>query len=346
MRFLLAALLGLALATASAAGFGLLPLTAASEPAAPPPPAPTPAPVPPAPASAPVSAPRPEPSPPHVSAFRASPGDVAGHVKETAARFVAEVGTWRPSAPDDPAGRVVAAGYPADLARVAGPLLDTPADAASTTVVYAQYGGLTEASASVMVLACQQLRGEVGEDVREVLLDVRLRRTVDGWQVTPRVDPPRPPVAPARPGGPTALGRAVLDNPRIRIPEPGTADILQRRVGDPILAVLDELGRTHDLDVHVLVTGHPGTVFPTTRVSNHAVGRAVDVRALDGRLVVAIPRDDPLLAAVLAAAGRAGATEVGGPVRPPGGGFFTDDVHRDHLHLGITPGKPPAGAPS
>ncbi|MFB9383422.1 hypothetical protein ACFFTK_09750 [Pseudonocardia petroleophila] len=276
--------------------------------------------------------------------FVASPLDVNGQVKEAAARFVQRVGTWSAPGPADTTSRVVDAGYAPEMAATAAPLLDMPAQEANTTIVYPQYGGLTDTAASVMVLARQQLRTDGGERTREILLDVRLRPEPGGWEVTPVVDPPRPEYAPARAGGPTDLGRAVLDNPLIRIPEPGRADMIERRVNDPILAVLDVLARTYDLDVHVVVSGHPGTVFPTTRLSNHTVGRAVDIRAIDGRPVVEIPREDPVIAEFMAAAGQAGATEVGGPIVPAGTGFFTDDVHQDHFHLGITPTKPPAAA--
>jgi hypothetical protein len=277
------------------------------------------------------------------STFTPGPFDVDGQIKQAAARFVESAGTWSSSAPPDAAARLTATGYPADLAPMAGPLLDTPATEATTTVVYPQYGGITETSASVMVLARQELHLDSGERVREVLLDVRMRRAADGtWQVTSTVDPARPQIAPPRAGGPTAVGRAVLDDPRIRIPGPGRADIIERRANDPILSVLTRLADRHTLDVQVLVSGHPGTVFPTSRVSNHTVGRAVDVRAIDGRRVSDIPRDDPVLTEFMIAAGRAGATEVGGPVDPDGTGFFSDSVHQDHFHLGITPTKPPA----
>jgi hypothetical protein len=277
--------------------------------------------------------------------FVAAADDVNGQVKEAAARFVQRVGTWASPGPGDATSRMIDAGYAPEMAATAAPLLDVPARESTTSIIYPQYGGLTDTAASVMVLARQQLRTDDGERIREILLDIRLRPDPGGgWEVTSVLDPPRPEYAPARPGGPTDLGRTVLDNPRIRIPEPGRADIAERRVNDPILAVLDDLARTFDMDVQVLVSGHPGTVFPTTRLSNHTVGRGVDIRAIDGRPVVDIPRDDPVIAAFMAAAGQAGATEVGGPIVPPGTGFFTDDVHQDHFHLGITPTKPPAAA--
>jgi hypothetical protein len=195
----------------------------------------------------------------------------------------------------------------------------------------------------VVVVARQQLRDERGNGrVREIALDLRAVRTPEGWQLSAVVDPPRPPPLPTRPGGPTDAGVAVLTSSAVDLSDPTRADIDERRVSDGILGVVAALGERWRLQVQVAVTGHPGTVFPTTHTSNHAVGRAVDVVAVDGRPVSDIPRDDPLLTEVMTAAARAGATEVGGPVALPGSGFFTDEVHQDHIHIGISAGRPPA----
>lgn len=281
---------------------------------------------------------------PDEPSFTAAPFDVTPEIKTAAVRFVEAAGTWTPSSPEDAADRLTAAGYTADLVAVAEPLLDEQATTATTTVIYPQYGGLTDTTASVMVLARQDLRGGPGDDrEREVLLDVRLARPPGGtWNVTASIDPPRPTYTAARPGGPTGLGGQVLATPGVRLPAPARDDIAQRRAEDPILAVVADLAQTWNLDVQVIVTGHPGTVFPTTRVSNHTVGRAVDIWAIDGRPVATILRDDPVLTSFMSAAGAAGATEVGGPITPAGTGFFTDAVHQDHIHVGITPTKPPA----
>lgn len=257
--------------------------------------------------------------PPDVPSFTPERYEVSPGIKDAPVRFVESVGSWSADHPADPAGRVEAAGYPAALETAAAPLLETGAPSATTAVRYPQYGGLTDTSASVMVLARQELRDGGLVTVRDVLLDVRLARPGGGdW--TSIVDPPRPPLADPQPGGPTDRGRAVLTDPRLDLAGPGRADVTERRVGDGILAVLAELGRTWELEVQVLVSGHPGTVFPTTRLSNHAVGRPADVRAIDGRPVASIPRDDPVLTDVMASAGRAGATEVGGPLTPGGPG--------------------------
>lgn len=278
-----------------------------------------------------------------IDAFTPGLYDVDPQIKQAAAQFVERAGTWQPSDARDPAVRLAAAGYPADLVGTVQQLLDPTAQEARTELIYPQYGGLTERSASVMVLARQELRADANLGVREVLIDVRLERAADGaWRVTSRVDPARPSIPPQRAGGPTRVGRAVLDDPAVRLPEPARADVGERRVDDPILSVIAQLARSYRLDVQVLVSGHPGTVFPTSRLSNHIVGRGVDVRTVNGRPVSDIPRDDPLLAEFMIDAGRAGATEVGGPIRLDGSGFFTDAVHQDHFHLGITPTKPPA----
>ena len=275
--------------------------------------------------------------------FTPGPYDVHGEIKRKAGEFVARVGTWQDSERADPVTRLVSKGYPANLVTAAEPLLDESAREATTTVVYLQYGGLADTSASVIVLARQEQRTDAGHRVRDLALDIRLARTAGGtWEVTAAVVPPRPSLAPRRPGGPTRLGSAVLENRAIRIPPTGRADIRDRRVDDRILSVITELARTYKLDVDVFVAGHPGVVFPTPKVSNHAVGRAVDIRAINGRLVSFIPRDDPILREFMLAAGRAGATEVAGPIKIPGRGFLSDPVHQDHVHLGITPTDPPA----
>lgn len=291
--------------------------------------APTPAPV--------TSAPVPDDV---ATAPRTSREDLS---KETAVAFVEAVGSWDETQPTAASDRVVAAGYPAALGAVAPQLVDLSVPRARTQVVFAQQGGLTATTASVIVLA-EQSWGDTGHDgVRQLVLDVRLVLLEGRWEVTASVAPPRPPLAPARAGGPTALGRAVLGDPALVLPEPVRADIVERRVGDPILGVLQRLGARARIDVQVAATGHPGTVYPTSRLSNHAVGRAFDIRAIDGVPVEEL-LDDRRLEAVMTAAGEAGATEVGGPIRVDGTGFFTDAVHRDHVHVGITPGKPAARA--
>lgn len=309
----------------------------------------TPPPATPPPAAAPLSPPEPTPSSPAapdpastVPAVR--PGPAAAEraaTKATAARFVEAVGTWSGGAPRDPADHLRRAGVPPTLAGEARLLLDASATDARASVVRVQMTGLTATTAAVSVLVRQELTRDGRTAPREIGLDVRLERPPGGaWAVTDRVVPARPGMPPPRPVGP--LAAQVLADPRIELAAPARDDVASGRIGDPILAALREVSRTHTLTVNLFATAHPRTVFPSPRLSNQAVGRGADVVAVDGRPVESL--DPATLIAVMTAAGRAGATEVGGPQRPPGVGFFTDPVHQDHVHVGITPGKPRAGS--
>lgn len=264
-----------------------------------------------------------------------APYDVEPAIKSAAVSFIEGAGSWSAATPRDDVARLTQLGYPAELASAAAPLLNTPALESATTVLYPQYGGLTPTAASVIVLAEQKLSLPEGPVTRQVTLDVRLRNANGTWAVDARVDPPRPPVPPAQPGGPSTAGATLLGNPNVVLPEPVQGDIDTRRVGDPILRLADTLSRTLPFAVQVAVSGHLGTVFPTTKVSNHAVGRALDIRTIGGRPVAEIPRDDPALTSFMIAARDAGASEVGGPIKLDGPGFFSDSVHQDHIHVGI-----------
>ncbi|WP_130290061.1 hypothetical protein [Pseudonocardia sediminis] len=256
------------------------------------------------------------------------------------------MGTWARATPPDPPAQVTNAGYPRELAATAGPLFDRPSPRAITEVVYPQLGGLTPTTASVIVVARQTLPGAPAAGAREVTLDVRLRYVGRSWVVSPVVDPPRPESVRARTGGPSTEGRSLLASARADLPGPVRHDVETRRLGDRVIGMVRALARGYEIELQVAVSGHPGTVFPSTRLSNHAVGRAVDVRSINGTRVADIRRDDPLLVRFMVDAARAGATEVGGPIVPPGRGFFTDEVHQDHIHVGFTPGKPAAAASS
>ncbi len=261
--------------------------------------------------------------------WRPAEGDVLPKIKVAAARAVRILGSW-PAGEDGRAAareRLRAAGLPAALARHAGPLLE-PLDAASveTTVVYPQYGGLTADTASVMVVAQQHVRSDDGSaSHRTVAVDVRLRMA-SPWRVTgvrpakfevavPFVsaepDAPLPPPA----GTPSAVARAVLDNPGLDLPGTARADISSGAVSGKVLRMLDALGGEHQLSVSVLVTGHPINVFGTDRRSNHNIGRAADIWAIDGTPVIELWRTRPkLIKEVMRAAARLGSDEVGGPV--------------------------------
>jgi len=177
---------------------------------------------------------------------------------------------------------------------------------------------------------------------RQLTVDVRLGRASadEAWVVTTVSSADVAPV----PGVRSPVAEEVLVNPDIRPPEPAVRDIEESRIDESVLRLLQGLGSEHVIDVHVLYSGHPTKVSATGRPSNHSVGRAVDIWRVDGHLVVDPGTPRELLETVMLRAGQLGATEVGGPFdlngeRPR---FFTDVVHADHLHLGVTEGRSPA----
>ncbi|PAY23570.1 hypothetical protein CEY15_08335 [Dietzia natronolimnaea] len=273
------------------------------------------------------------------SRWQPTPGEVRPEIKRTAAAFLETAGTW--SDDDTAVGSLVRAGAPPSVASTASILhLDT-ARAGELTVVYPQYGGLASDTAAVIALVEQKLDTVSGPLDRELVVDVRLARPPGGDWAVERL------VAPTSLGPSlllTDMAAAVLAEPRIILPGPSRSDISTGRMDNQLLGILLALSREFTMAIQVMHTGHVQTVYPTTRVSNHAVGRAVDIREIDGRPVVDTRPDDDRVVGLMRRAAELGATEVGGPVdlNGPRKGFFSDDVHQDHIHLGITPGDPPA----
>lgn len=277
---------------------------------------------------------------PATTPWRAGSGEPQPEVKQTTSEFIETAGTWVDSA--GASATLQAAGISPEVAVTAAPLEAPGAVASIVEVVYPQYGGLTADRAAVMILFEQNLQMSDGSrTTRQMALDVRLvRQPSAGWAVE-RINPLTS-LGPAVPLSGTA--RAVLAEPRLRLSAPARLDVSSGRLDDRLLRVLLGLADEHVLDVQLAHTGHIQTVFPTDRLSNHAVGRAVDIRAVDGSLVVDPATSRDLLTQVMVRAGELGATEVGAPFDLNGerAGFFTDIVHQDHLHIGITPGKPQA----
>lgn len=262
-------------------------------------------------------------------------------LKQAATTFVEQAGTWGAlgeGSAEAVVARLVAAGVPADVAATAAVLAAPDAEGSTIRIGYPQSGGQTATDASVMTSLTQTLqRGGVVEE-RELTLDVRVQVAGAAWTAIGVV--PLPPLV-----GPGTLGpnaTAVLQNPRIRLPGAAEADVRTGALDETMLAILNGLGQDHDLDVAVFYDGHPPQVFGTDRVSNHHVGRAVDIWAIDGRSVASLRRDTAFLDPVLVLTAQLGATEIGGPYdrNGPEGGYFADDAHQDHLHIGVSAGRP------
>jgi len=277
---------------------------------------------------------------PPTSVWRPGPGEPQPAIKQAASAFIETAGTWTGAA--GPVTTLRAEGVAPDVAATATALEAPDAVASTVRVIYPQYGGVTADRAAVMILFDQNLEMADGRTTsRQMALDVRLaRRPAGAWYVEE--------IKPLTSLGPdvplTETARAVLAEPRLELSAPARLDVSSGRMDERLLKVLLGLAEDRVLTVQVMHIGHIQTVYPTERKSNHAVGRAVDIRAVDGRPVVDPATSREMLTEVAVRAGQLGATEVGAPFDLNGDrkGFFTDIVHQDHLHIGITPGKPPA----
>ncbi|MEZ0066268.1 hypothetical protein ABIA32_002278 [Streptacidiphilus sp. MAP12-20] len=280
----------------------------------------------------PTPTPSPTPTLPPTTAWQPSSNDVQPQVKLRAVRLVEALGSWAVGGSGVAAarGRAGGAGYDPGLADQAGNLLSGAPEAA-LQVLEAQYGGILSDSASVLVVCRQYTPGNAGNGTGGTTVDVRLSSAQPLWRVTA--------LHPAQPGpAATTLGsaaRAVLASDAITLPPAGRADVLSGNIHDSALTALLTLARSHRVELSVVRSGHPIDVFGTTRPSDHPKGRAFDVWRIDGHAVVdpAAPRS--LTEGFMRAAAAAGSYNVGGPWQLSGAGFFSDDTHHDHVHVGF-----------
>lgn len=267
--------------------------------------------------------------------YQALPGEVLPACKAGATVALERVLTW---GPDDPrvspsaVGDGMTPGFVQEALAYGGDHL-----ASRVSVTYPQYAGISRDSrrASLMIGGTQTVADSPDLKTTDVpfIVDVRMVRTGSGPWVAERFLPARP--APARPL--TTLESTVLAKDSLRWPETARADIASGAISPLLLRLVDSLSDRWRLDVQVLKSGHPYNVFETPRPSNHTLGRAVDIWAIDG--VPVIDQRRARWRDVMVAAASAGANEVGGPAdldkvrgRRP---YFTDAVHQDHVHLGF-----------
>lgn len=295
---------------------------------------------------------------PSLPPYQPVPGEVFPNAKTVAARFLESLTTYQPG--DDPATVVDRA-----LLSVAAPTVDRavvqeratplllPDAQASGQVVYPQLGGLVPLGggatyAVVMaVLRHRQLVDDGEERLVTRTVEVRLR-VVDGqWKVEELGSVGGDPVP--RPARLAAAAQRVLDDPRIDLPDSGRWDIHADKIDGRVLTTMAALAERAPYSVTVISNGHPYNVVDGLgdRVSNHTLGRAVDVWALDGTPVVQQRGSrDTLAYEVLEQLLVPGpADEVGvpngwdldGPVRR----LFDNAVHDDHFHIGFRTGSEP-----
>jgi hypothetical protein len=270
-------------------------------------------------------------------AYEPGPHEVEVDLKRAAAATALALTTYDA---DDTLSEVVATVTDDPLRRgalrEAAVALHHPGERSRGTVVYPEIAGLREASAAVIVV----VRQEVGPAGRPVLresrsLDVRLVRAGGRWRFDQLASTGGDPVE--RPAGLGAAAAAVLDDPRIEMPDSARWDIHRGVVDDRLLSVMAALARRTPFAVAVLSTGHSLDVYATGRPSAHSAGRAVDIYLLGDTPVVADRADgSPTQQVVRWLLEQGDVAQVGSPWDLGAGNrSFTDAVHQDHLHVAV-----------
>lgn len=281
----------------------------------------------------------PPPAPEVPAGYELAADETGPAAKRAAAAFVQALTTYEP---DEALAEVIAsAGADGDLARdledAAAPLHHEGAWSRGE-IVYPQLGGLEVGEAAVITVVRQTVGhpgGEISEQRR--ILDVRVDRDDDGaWTVTELASAGGDPVP--RPDDLSAAAEAVLDDERIELPDTARWDIHRGAIDEDLLALMARMAERTPYGVVVLETGHSREVFGTDRTSRHAEGRAVDVYRVGDRLVI----DDrvsgsPTHELVRWLYEQPELSEVGSPwaLDGFGGRSFSDELHQDHLHIGV-----------
>ena len=222
------------------------------------------------------------------------------------------------------------------LEHAAAPLFHRGATSTGT-IVYPQMGGMTSDQASVMVVVRQSLRTATGaRHVETRTLDVRLAKVGSAWRFVELASAGGHPVP--RPATLSAAARAVLDNPRIFLPDTARWDIYRGAISSTLLELMARIAARAPYAVTVLETGHPYDVFGTSHMSMHSAGRAVDINLYDGRHVVdQRSTGSPAYHLVTWLMSQPQVGQVGSPWDMDGGAgrSFTNGVHLDHIHISV-----------
>jgi hypothetical protein len=132
---------------------------------------------------------------------------------------------------------------------------------------------------------------------------------------------------------------ALAHNPRITTTtghgcQPGP-DLASGRLDLRVQSLLAVLADHHSIRLSCLHTGHSRFVKGTTRVSNHTVWRAVDIDRVDGQPVSPHSRVARALVEWLdGVEGPLRPAEIGSPFDLGRRPYFTDEGHKEHIHVG------------
>ncbi|WP_338608951.1 hypothetical protein V6617_02815 [Pelagibacterium nitratireducens] len=203
-------------------------------------------------------------------------------------------------------------------------------------IIYPQLGGLGASAASVMVVVEQMVGTSEGIRVFIRTLDVRLALSDGIWRFADLASIGGTLITEPAPPSPQAL--AVLNDPRIEMPDSARWDILSGSISQNLLAVMARLAERFPFGVVTLSQGHPYEVFGTDRQSDHTRGRAVDIYRLGDTLVIDGRTDGSAVhQTVQWLYQQPEIRQIGSPwaLDGVGGKSFTDRLHQDHLHIAV-----------
>ena len=289
------------------------------------------------------------PSPQFPALFEPLPYEVQADAKRLGAEVAYRITNYDPdSFLTELAERVTADPARADaLAREAA-AVHHPGMWSRGTIEYPQLGGHRDDRISIMVVVRQELGREGTADAERVetrTMDVRLVRGASGeWEFEELASAGGQPVA--RPADLSPLAASVVEHPRIDLPDSAIWDIYSGYTDHALLEVMLDIAERAPYSVIVVKTGHPHNVFGTDRVSNHTVGRAVDIHEVDSELVIdSHDTTSSIYALSEWLVSRHDIREFGSPWRfdDAVAHTFTDEVHHDHLHVGVFPEGHAAG---
>jgi hypothetical protein len=104
-----------------------------------------------------------------------------------------------------------------------------------------------------------------------------------------------------------------------------------------VLSILAALADRWTIRISCARTGHSKYVKGTTRVSNHHVGRGVDIDQVNGHNVNRASPDARALAGWLnQLSGPLRPSEIGSPWQFSGRPYFTNEGHQGHIHIGYS----------
>lgn len=267
------------------------------------------------------------------------PGEVRPNAKRLAARIVEGLTTYEvEETPAEVVGQHADGELAEQLLHAAAPLFHEDAWSRGE-IVYPQLGGILDDATSVMVVV-EQTTGLADGTVlaQRRTLDVRLTLRDGDWALDELASAGGQPVE--RPDDLPGAATAVLEDERIDLPDTAVWDIHRGVVDERLLTLMSRMADRTPYGVIVLDTGHPWEVFGTDRQSKHSMGQAVDIHRLEpeGPLVIDDRQEGSATHALVEwLYEQPELSEVGGPwaLDGYGGRSFTDQLHQDHLHVGV-----------